>query len=145
MRRAGRGAVTINLDRQVLSKRCEACNTDFVVVRGSVFEEGKPVGLYLVALHGHSSKGRLAHIAIALIDAAQPGLPPVAVAVEVVAAPDEFRLALVDWNQSPWAAETYLGTMLDRAQALESPLKPLVFHVADHVIADIPEVQAYFS
>ena len=135
----------ITLDRQVVSQHCDGCNVNFTVVRGSVFEEGKPFGLYLVALHGHSPGSRLAHLALGLLDRARPDLPPVAVAIEVLATPGEFRHSVVNWPESPWASEAYLGRMLDRSEALASPLKPLAFHIADHVLQDLPEVQSYFA
>ena len=135
----------ISLDRQVVTKRCDACNLDFMVVRGSVFEGGRPFGLYLIALHGHSAEGRLAHLALGMTDHGHPDAPPVAVAIEVLATPTEFRHSLVNWPESPWASEGYLGLMLDRAEALASALKPLAFRVADHVLHDVPEVESYFA
>jgi hypothetical protein len=135
----------ITIDRQVVVQHCEGCKRDFTVVRGSVFEEGEPFGLYLVALHGHAPGGRLAHLALGLLDRVQPTMPPVAVAIEVLATANEFRHSVVDWPESPWAHEEYLGRMLDREEALASPMKPLVFHVADHILEDVPEVQAYFA
>jgi hypothetical protein len=54
----------IALDRQVLRQSCPGCGSEFVVVRGSVFESDRPIGLYLIALHGHTAGGRLAHLAL---------------------------------------------------------------------------------
>ena len=137
--------MTITLDRQVVLKPCETCQLEFVVVRGSVFEEGEPVGLYLVALHGHSSSGRVGHLALGLRDAQSKESLPVAMAIEVVATPTEFRHSIIDWRESAWAGETYLGRLLDRQEALESPLRSLAFHVADHLLHDVPEVENYFA
>ncbi len=135
----------ITLDKQVVTQRCDACKASFTVVRGSVFEEGRPLGVYLAALHGHSAGGRLVHLALAFREEGDAGVPPVAFAVQVVATASEFPHSLVDWAESPWAGESYLGRMLNRVEALASPLKPQVFHIADHVLEDVPEVRSYFG
>jgi hypothetical protein len=144
LRRCEGGAVKITLDRQMLTRNCQHCAVDFVVVRGSVFDAGQPIGLYLIALHGHSAEGRLAHLALALLehDASEP---PQAFAVEVTATPKQFGYSVANWSDSPWKDEAYLGVMLDRDAALASPRKATVFHVAGHVVRDLPEVQRYFA
>lgn len=138
----------ITLDRQVLQQPCGSCAVSFTAVRGSVFDAGKPVGLYLVALHGHSTKGRLAHLAIALVnaqgvDAVRP--PSSAAAMDVVATEEQFEVSVVDWKDSPWKGEAYLGQMLDRTSVLSNDRKAVFFHVADHILEDVPEVAAYFA
>jgi hypothetical protein len=35
--------------------------------------------------------------------------------------------------------------MLDRDEALASPLKELALHVSEHVMRELPEANAYFS
>jgi hypothetical protein len=50
---------------------------------------------------------------------------------------------VLDWFESPWKSESYLGLMLDRNAALASPLKDLFLHVAGHIAGDVPEVQAF--
>ena len=134
----------ITLDRQILTRNCQDCAVDFVVVRGSVFDGGHPIGLYLIALHGHSAEGRLAHLALALLDN-DLSEPPRAVAIQVTATPEQFGYSIRDWADSPWKDEAYLGVMLDREAALASPRKATVFHVAGHVVRDLPEVQRYFA
>jgi hypothetical protein len=134
--------VKITLDRQVLSKRCPGCDLDFTVVRGSIFDEPKPIGLYLIALHGHSPAGRLAHVALAILG---PDQVPLAAALDMVERQGQFGYTAVNWSESPWKDERYLGVMLDRDAALSSPLKSVFFLVAGHIASDLPEVQRYFS
>jgi hypothetical protein len=136
--------VDITLDRQTVSQSCRACAIDVVVIRGSVYDGGQPIGLYLIALHGHSPSGRLAHLALAFVDPSGSG-PPTAAAIEVTATPEQFGYSLVDWSESPWKHESYLGEMLDRQAALASPLKGTLLHVAGHITRDIPEVRHYFA
>jgi len=135
----------ITLDRQVVAQRCPECNADFTVVRGSVYNALERIGLYLIALHGHSSRGRLAHLAVAILDGAPDRSHPVAAAMQVIGLPHQFEVSFVDWTSSLWHGETYLGEMLDREQALASPQRSTFFHVSDHVVTELPEVQAYFA
>jgi hypothetical protein len=135
----------ITLDKQVLHQHCTECNVDFNVVRGSVYDDGQGFGLYLIGLHGHTPQGRLGHLAIALLDQ-QAGRPtPVAAAMHVIATPEHFGFALVDWEASPWREEAYLGKMLGSEQVRSSEHRTTFFHIAEHVIQDLPEVRAYFA
>jgi hypothetical protein len=86
-----------------------------MVVRGSVFDEGNPIGLYLIALHGHDVSGRLAHLAIAVIDRSAIPSHRYAAAMVLRATAEQFTFSLEDWSASPWKDEKYLGEMLDRS------------------------------
>jgi hypothetical protein len=135
----------ITLDKQVLSQRCPECETDFTVVRGSVYDGGQGVGLYLIALHGHSRQGRLGHLAIALLERSGGQPVPLAAAMNVIAVPEQFGFSLVEWAASPWRGEAYLGRMLAPAEVRSSPHRPTFFHIAEHVVEELPEVRAYFA
>lgn len=115
------------------------------MVRGSVFDADSPIGLYLIALHGHSPRGRLGHLAVALRPGTGGEAHPIAAALQVSATPEQFELSLIDWSESPWKSETSLGDMLDRAAALSSPLRADFLHVANHVVIQVPEVAACFA
>jgi hypothetical protein len=54
-------------------------------------------------------------------------------------------MGLVEPKESPWGSQHYLGRMLAPNEARESPLRGRFFQVADHVVEDLPEVQAYLS
>jgi hypothetical protein len=138
-------AVEITLDKQVVAQRCHECGADFTVVRGSVYDAGEGLGLYLIALHGHSPEGRLGHLALALLDRSE--LEPVllAAAMNVIAMPRQIGFVLVDWESSPWRSEKYLGRMLTPVEVRASPHKSMYFHLAQHVIEELPEVRAYFA
>jgi hypothetical protein len=134
----------ITLDKLVTSEHCAECNATFRTVRGSVFADGEPIGLFLIALHGHSPQGKLAHLAIALKGETSSEMP-IAAAMDVIAMPQQFGFSLVDWSASPWRAEAYLGRMLDREQVRASGQRTLFFQVADRVVEDLQEVQSYFD
>jgi hypothetical protein len=137
--------VDITLDQQVVSQRCPECAVDFTVVRGSVYDAGQPFALYLIALHGHSPDGRLGHLAIAILDRSGEKPHPYAAAMVMISMPEQFGFSLVDWKSSPWQKETYLGEMLNRERVLASPHRSTFFHIAEHVIRDLPDVRTYFA
>jgi hypothetical protein len=137
----------ITVERHRGKQRCERCQVEFTVVSGSVFEDGHPLGSYVAGLHGHTSvsESRLAQLALALLDRRDPAAAPVAVALEVSATPREWRMTVVEWAQSAWSGETYLGRMLSRAEVVDNPLRPLLLDMADRVLRELPEVQSYFA
>ena len=137
--------MNITLDKQVVSRRCPECEAGFSVVRGSVFDDGRPFGLYLIALLGHSANGRLGHLAVALMQSTNGAPDPLAAAMDVAATTEQFGFTLVEWASSPWQRETYLGRMLAPAEIRASMLGPAFFHVAKHVVEDLSEVRDYFA
>ena len=133
----------LTLDKQTVENECHECETPFRVVRGSVYQSGRRFGLYLLGLHGHSPEGMLAHLAVSV---RTPGHDvPRAAALHVSAASDQFRFCFVDWKQSPWAEETYLGKQLDREDALKSDCRETFLHIAEHLVRDLPEAGEYFD
>jgi hypothetical protein len=135
----------ITLDRQVVSYNCPECMVSFSVIRGQIFDAGIPVGLYLIGLRGHYEGGRMAKLAIALLVQKETGPHAIAIAMDVLEMSEQISFSVTDWSQSPWKDETYLGEMLNRTAALSSPQIEHFFHAADHIIGDLPEVQAYFG
>jgi hypothetical protein len=134
----------ITLEKQVVSQQCPGCAVDFSVVRGPVYANGQPHGLFLIALHGHSPDGKLAHVAIAI---SGPGSDlPLAAAIQVFATREDFRFSLVDWASSPWEKEKeYLGRLLSPEEVRTSVHRPTFFHIADHIVEDLTEVKEYFG
>ncbi len=135
----------ISLEKHVGRQRCNVCDVEFTVLSGSVLENRHPFGSYIVGLHGHSGEGRVAQLAVALLDRREPAATPIAVALDLSATPREFRIGVVDWAQSPWAGETYLGRMLDKAEVVDNPLRPVVLEMAGHVLSELSELRAYFA
>ncbi len=135
----------IALDKQVVMQECSGCGESFNVVRGSAFADGEPIGLYFIALHGHNPSGRLGQLAVAVLDRSESEPTPYAVAMDVTASPENYGFSIVDWSESPWQDEAYLGMMLDRQSALSSTHRGLFFQIAERVVDDLPEVRDYFS
>jgi hypothetical protein len=135
----------VMLQRQVARRRCDVCAVDFTVVRGPVFGDGTPLGLYLVGLHGHSPEGRIAHLVMAVVDPNQLEPEPVATALEIRSTSSHFSFSVVDPGASPLSGEPFLGQVLTREEMLHCPKNDLFFHIAEHVVNDLPEVCDYFG
>jgi hypothetical protein len=135
----------ISLDRQDITQHCPDCSIDFKSIRGSVYDDGARLGLYLIALHGHTTQGRIAHLALAITEQTNGQAKSVAAAIDVLCLPDEIGFSVAEWAYSPWRNEKYLGEMLSRDNVLSNPHKSLFFHIAEHIYRDLPEVMAYFA
>ena len=135
----------LSLNQQVVTQDCPACAVSFTVVRGQAFDEGDPIGLYLIALHGHDPSGKVARLAVAVMDRSAIPPHPYAAAMSVRATADQFTFSLEDWSGSPWKDDKYLGEMLNRSAVLKSPHKGLFFHIAEHVVGDLSQVKDYLG
>ena len=58
---------------------------------------------------------------------------------------DSVAMHVTDAQESPWSGEQYLGHLLDRSEALESPLVETVFRIAGHVARDNTTVARYLD
>jgi hypothetical protein len=58
---------------------------------------------------------------------------------------ESFNVGVVDAETLGWPQAKSMGTRLTREEALAHPLVKEAFHVSDHIVADDPEVRAYFQ
>jgi hypothetical protein len=134
----------ITIDYQLVQQRCAHCGSTFNVTRGSVYEAGEGVAIYLAALHACQG-GKLAHVAIALRPGYQGAQDRRAIALKVWPTATEFQMAVVDAHESPWQNEVYLDHLMDREEALASPLLDTLFHIVNHVVAENPKLSGYLD
>jgi hypothetical protein len=85
----------------------------------------------------------VAILALALLP--PEGGQPQAVHLRVRESSDAVEMVFLDPGESPWRAHQYLGQMLTPAEARRSPLRDRFFHVADHVVRDLPEVRMFLA
>jgi len=135
----------LKLDYQIISSECPKCSSVHPVVRGSVYDGDTPIGIYLVSLHGHYEGGQFAQLAIAIINPVESKPCPIAVALNVLEMEEQIGFQVTDWSESIFSSEAYLGEMLDRSSALSSAHTDLFFHIAEHIVGDLPDVKAYFA
>lgn len=134
----------IAIDYQVVDQTCNHCRATFQVTRGSAYDDNIGFGLYLTALHACHS-GRVAHLVVAVRKGYQTFRETCAVAMQITATETDFQMSVVNAEDFPWASESYLGRIMDREEALESPLIQIFFRFADQVVDDNPKIREYFS
>ena len=54
-------------------------------------------------------------------------------------------MTVIDPKESFWQTEAYLGGHLTRHEALGSPLIKSFFHIADHIVTEIPDLRDYLA
>jgi hypothetical protein len=56
-----------------------------------------------------------------------------------------YNVGLMDASESRWADVTYLGRLLNRAEALSHPWCSEVFHITDHITREDKAAVAFLS
>jgi hypothetical protein len=69
----------------------------------------------------------------------------VAFTVQIRSAPTQYEVGVLNAEMSLWQNSKILGRLLDRAEALTHPWLKDVFHITDHLVAEDPEIKAYFE
>ena len=135
---------TLSLDQQTVRQHCAHCGQEFDVSRGSAYEDGEGIALYLAGLHACDGPP-LAHVALALRPGYRDNQRPEAILLQMWTTEDSIAMHVTDATESPWSGEQYLGRLLSRAEALDSPLLDTVFHIAGHVARDNTTVASYLD
>ena|SRR5688572_7627238 len=135
---------TLSLDQQTVRQHCAHCGQEFDVCRGSAYEDGEPVALYLAGLHACSGPP-IAHVAIAIRPGYRDNQQPEAILLRMWTTAASISMSVTNAAESPWSGERYLGHLLDRAEALESAFLETVFRIAGHVARDNPTVATYLD
>ncbi len=136
--------MAITLDHQIAREFCDHCKQTLAVSRGSVFEDDNPIGIYLAAMHACGS-GRSIDLVIAVREGYKSAPETSAIAIKVRPTSAEIQMSVVNAEESSWKTEEYLGKLMDREEALASPLIDSFFHIADHIVSQIPEVRSYLA
>ncbi len=132
----------LTIDYQDVREKCAHCEADYTVSRGSVYDDGEGVSIYLAALH-ECQGGRVAHLAIAVREGYETVTETCAVVLQVRNGGEQFEMSLMDPQYSPWNGLDYLGLIMTRLEVLESVHKELFFHIADHIVVENPTINSY--
>lgn len=57
----------------------------------------------------------------------------------------EFQVKIISPEESPWKNEVYLGHMMSQEEARKSTVKETLFHIVDHIVLNVEEINDYFS
>src|SRR5438093_492721 len=95
----------LTLDYQEATQRCEHCAKDYPVSRGSIYESGKPVAIYLAGLHPCSSGGSaIFAVGVAPED---PRGKAQSFSIQVWLVNDQYQMSLLGPEKSPWRTHGY--------------------------------------
>ncbi len=134
----------ITLDHEMILQVCDHCKQTVTISRGSVFEGTDGVAIYLAAMHACGS-GRLVDLAVAIREGYKHAAETAAIAIKVRPTSTEIRMNVANMEESFWKTEEYLGKLMDRQEAMASPLIETFFHIADHIVRDVPEISSYLE
>ena len=134
----------LSLDQQIVAQRCTHCGREFVVSRGSAYEDGEGVALYLAGLHACDGPP-LVHLAVAVRPGYRGNSRPEAVMLQMWTTEDSVAMRVTDVAASPWSGEVYLGHLLDRDEALGSPFLETAFQIAGRLAEDNTAVATYLG
>lgn len=126
-------------------KICECCGNESVTLTRFVYQDGDAFAVYY-------SKFTLSHpdkVVYGLIGVGEwgDGSEPkdrIAFPFRIWVKEGQFQVGLVDASESPWNNVTFLGTILNRDEALKSSWIKDVFHITDHIVTDDMAVVDYF-
>jgi|SRR5712664_3932980 len=136
--------MAITLDHQITFEFCDHCQQTLTVSRGSVFEDNNAIAIYLAAMHACDS-GRLIDLAIAIREGYKSATETSAIALKGRPTSSEIQMIVANAEESFWKTEEYLGKLMDREEALASQLIEFFYHIADHIVSDIPEISSYLA
>ncbi len=69
----------------------------------------------------------------------------VAIAFEMWSEENEYKVGIINADESLWADVDIIGRKLSRDEALAHPNISDVFHITDHMTADDPEITGFFE
>jgi hypothetical protein len=141
-------ALRLELIEHVDRFTCAHCGTEYPRVYGNVIEDERQAGVYSADLHeNHQSHDRRALLAIGTVgwDEDTQEWQKYSVTLDIWPTATEFQMTLLDAEWSPYEEGQHLGHILDREEALASPLKDTFFHMADHIVVDDPRVHSHLN
>ena len=126
--------------------QCECCGKTTVRLTRFVYRDDEAYAVYYSQYTPDHDEKRLSGL-IGLGKWGEGGEPEdrLAFSFQIWTDENNFKVGLVDAKDSPWSHVTFLGRILDRAEALKHEWIKEVFHITDHMVTDDPEITKYFG
>jgi hypothetical protein len=125
---------------------CDCCGNTIVRLTRFVREDGDAHAIYYAMFtKGHSEK-KLSGL-ISLGEWGEDASPEnrVAFPFQIWTEEENFKVGLVDAEDSPWSHVTFLGRILNRDEALKHEWLTEVFHITDHMVTDDFQITSFFE
>ena len=125
---------------------CECCGNTTTKLTRYVYQNGDAFAVYYVLFtNGHENK--VAQLLIGLGEWGEDGSPEkrTAFAINIWDDGGNWGVGLTDKNESPWSHVDFLGTILNREEALAHSWVKDVFHITDHIVSEDQPVIEFFA
>lgn len=124
---------------------CECCGAVTTRLTRYVTEDGGAYAVYYACLADDQPDDFKAAVSVGMWGEGSTPADRTAFALRLWQNDAQFGVTVEDAADSPWRSVEMLGRMLDRSEALAHPRLKDVFHITDHIVADDPEVRAFFE
>jgi hypothetical protein len=137
--------LTIEHDEPHISE-CKCCGRPVTIVTSYVYEDGEAYAAYYVRFTpGHAPRHVQALISLGAWGDDTGPWDRVAFPLEIEEAPEEFRVRLVEREESPWQEAEVMGRLLSRDESRAHERLQEVFHITDHMVVDDIHLRRFFS
>jgi hypothetical protein len=130
----------LTIDTQETNAKCSHCGRMYNISRGSVYEENKPMALYIAGMHGCQGDRIIALVIAHRRDISEEANT---ITLRIIPTINKIEMTIIDPKSSPWYGESYLGIMLTREQATNCPIIDEYYTIADCIIENNDKVNQY--
>jgi len=125
---------------------CECCGGKTVRLTRFVYQDDDAFAVYYILFtDGHEDKVVEGLIGLGEWGEEGEAEDRTAFAFRIWTIDDEYQVGLMDANESPWSDVNFLGSILDREDALKHAWIKDVFHITDHIVLEDEDVIDYFN
>ena len=125
---------------------CECCAKETVRLTRFVTDDGNAHAVYyLQYTPGHDPDYMSGLISLGEWGEYASPADRLAFPFRLWAAQESYNVVLTEAAESPWSDSTFLGPLLNRAEALAHPWCKEMFQITDHIARDDPEAIAFLA
>jgi hypothetical protein len=137
--------LTIEFEEPSFAK-CDCCGGVTTSLTRFVYDDGTACAIYY-ARYGPDHDPRIVEAVVSVGDWTEGSGPwdRVAFPLRLRAPEGHYEVMVVDAAESPWEGIELLGSMLDRAEALQDERLEEVFHITDHIVQEDTPLREYLN
>ena len=127
--------------------KCECCGNATIRLTRFVYQDNSAFAVYYAQFTRAHEEKQLSGI-IGLGEWSDDDVGPearLAFPFQIRLDGENYKVGMVNAEDSPWSYVTFLGRILDREEALKHEWIKDVFHITDHMVADDKEIIGFFN
>jgi hypothetical protein len=125
---------------------CSCCGGRTTTLTRFIYKDGDAYAVYYVRYSdNHPERTVLATVSLGEWGENATPEQRVAFALRFRSASEQYEVEVLDAARSPWRDAKIIGRTLDRAEALNHPLLPEVFHITDPMVVEGKLPKAYLD